>query len=590
MLARKQSKMGTGMNNIKIRSIYGFLVVGALTCLMSVCTAAAAGKYALVIGVSGYDHMPELPNANRDAALISASLESVGFDVTTMLDPTLDDLNNQQIGGDHLDDGSIFLLYFAGHGVQVLGENFLLFSDAKVDTNALAGFMPLSSILTRLGRTKANTIIVLDSCRNNPLDSSGVPALHFLDKFPAAYASYAEDTGQTARIASRAIGESAGMSRVDSQPPNVLLSYATRAGAISFDGEENTNSPFAAALAEAITTPDIEVTRMFRHVRDKVLAKTEGLQEPFIYGALGGKDVYLHPVDCPCQADPIPKEFFQCQQQAAPSSNDFPQGRNVSGINPEIAIPVCQAALDKAPTNAVLQFWTGRAYTAAREDEKARDHYLVAAQGGIGLAMHNLALLYDGGRNLDFNAKRAQYWFEKAEAKDVIISRSQLAWYFEKGRAGEVDINRAFQLYKKNAEWGETFSQRKLGFLYRLGLGTEISRPDSEYWFRNAAIDGDQMSMYELGNMLTQDDARHDAGIGWLIMGMASGSEDAQKTLNDIAFRPEGDRLRASLIARLQTGNTSLVPSDDAGAIMNTLRDLTNSAWLAGVRQELVNP
>lgn len=550
--------------------------------------ANAAGKYALVVGVSDYISLPDLTNATRDAELISESLVEAGFEVQTLFDPTLDDFNAQKIGGDDLDEDSILLIYFAGHGVQVLGENFLLLADAKADQVTLDGFLPLSSILTRLGKTPANTIIILDSCRNNPLDASGIPSVTFLDHFPKAYASYAESAAPSSDSTSRAVGEGAGMSRVDAQPSNVLLSYATRAGSVSFDGAENTNSPFAEALAKAILTPDIEVTRMFRQVRDVVVASTDGLQEPFVYGALGGKDVYLNPVDCPCTAEPIPQEFFQCQIEAAPVSPDFPQGHNVSGINPESAIPACQAALSKAPDSGPLQFWTGRAYMSAREDEKARDHYLVAAQAGIGGAMHNLALLYDGGRALDFNSSRALYWFAKAEDKGVVMSRSQLAWYLEKGRAGRVDIDRAFELYKTNAELGETFSQRKLGFLYRLGLGTEISQTKSIEWFRKASLDGDNVSMYQLGLTLSRNDARMSEGLGWLIMGYANGAEDARQLLISISGRETSDPLRAALISRLQSGEATLSANADADTVLTALKSLSNSGWLAGLRKELV--
>lgn len=271
---------------------------------------------------------------------------------------------------------------------------------------------------------------------------------------------------------------------------------------------------------------------------------------------------------------------------AAPSTEDFPAGRSVPSIDHASAIPICQAALELAPDDPNLHFWIGRAYTAAREDEKARDHYLVAAQSGITGAMHNLAMLYDGDRELPFQPERAFYWFKLAAEKGGILARTHVAWYLETGRAGEQDYGRAFDLYLANAEWGETYSQNKVGYFFELGLGTERSIPDAIHWYRLAAADGDADSMYSLGrlSMATAGDAYElQTGAGWIVMAWANGNALAAGEINSLATREASDPLMKGVAGFLGISSRT-APAD----VLAALVEMRNGAGLAEARARLL--
>ena len=565
---------------------YGFALFAVLFLGAS---QAQAEKRALVFGVSTYENYQNLPNAGRDADLIADRLQSIGFSVQKFMDANSDIYhNNVTLTRDDDEDGVLFI-YFAGHGVQVLGENFLLFRDVSVSPTKAVGAVPLSALLERYSGLAENVVVVLDSCRDNPLGNFEAATTSFVASYPEAYGIYNQSSVDQAEETARSASEGQGLGRVDVQPPNVLLAYATRAGSVSYDGPEGANSPFAAALADSVSKPDIEITRAFREVRDRVLAATGGRQEPFIYGSLGSQDLYLNPEDCPCErASVVPPEVRACQAEAAPATEGFPFGRDVPAINPVTAIPACEAALDRDPSNPMLHFWAGRAYSAARDDERARDHYLVAAQSDVSAAMHNLAKLYNGGRDFGLDAEKAFYWYEQASNAGEPLSRTQLAWFYETGRAGVTDLEKAFALYHANAEAGETFSQRKLGYLYKLGLGVEASPEASLDWFSKAAANGDMEAMNELAAVLVNREGGEDMqqGLGWLILSWANGSPDAGRSLEAILNAPAGDPKLAGLIERIVGHEVAMTTS--AADAATALRAQINTSWLVDLRHELL--
>ncbi len=550
--------------------------------------AGAANKVAVVIGVSDYAEIIDLDNAVPDARLIAGALDDVGFDVRFLAEPSVEEVEALVDGLEDMGPDATFVFYFAGHGVQIMGENFLLLQDARVSGETVEGAFPLSHLMTRLAQSEATSVVVLDACRTNPLDLDSTALDWFLNQFPDVYQSYAIDDTQQRALAMRSPeGAPRGLSRVDFNPPNTLLAYSTRAGAVSFDGIAGENGPFARALAQAIGTADVELVQMFRDVRDEVVAETDGLQEPFVYGSLSGSDIYLNPQQCPCEGPAQAPEILACQKEAAPLSPTNPLGRNVEAINPDTAIPACDAALAVDPGNPLLHFWMGRAQMAARDDERARDYMIVAAQNGIGPAMHNMAILYNGGRGLNFEPSRALHWFEQAETRNILVSRSNLAWFYETGRGGVTDFGRAFELYAINAEAGEAFSQRKLAHFYREGLSGERSVQTALKWFHAAAMNGDLNAMYELAVTLSQLDLAANVRdvTAWLVYAYGSGNAEARAFLEEVAARQPTDGLRAELVSLLAQGQYGAEIAPEA--LVALLHERVTSVWFADLRRTL---
>ncbi|WP_453963679.1 caspase family protein [Bradyrhizobium elkanii] len=137
----------------------------------------------------------------------------------------------------------------------------------KRDTDAANEAISLQSVMLQVANTGSLGLVILDACRNNPFAAK-----------------------MSRSLAARAAAGS-GLGRIE-PVGNVLVAYAARDGTTALDGDGR-NSPFAAALLRNIETPGVEVTFMFRNVRDDVMEATRNVQQPFVYGSLSRKAIYL---------------------------------------------------------------------------------------------------------------------------------------------------------------------------------------------------------------------------------------------------------------------------------------------------------
>lgn len=239
--------------------------------------AGAAGtrdRIALVIGNAAYGVGSTLTNPTNDATDIAAALDRLGFEVTLALDATNEDMRRLLRGFSRAaETADLSLVYFAGHGIEVDKVNYLIPVGATLNAAADAELetLPLDLVMQALAGAPGIKIVLVDACRDNP------------------FAARLRDNGGT-----RSIGT--GLSRVDPiggvRAGGILVGYAAREGTVALDGEGR-NSPYAQALLEQLEEPGLEVSKLFRKVRDRVFALTFGEQEPFTYGALPGEDIYL---------------------------------------------------------------------------------------------------------------------------------------------------------------------------------------------------------------------------------------------------------------------------------------------------------
>jgi uncharacterized caspase-like protein len=242
------------------------------TALLLVCQPAFAGKrVALVLGNSAYQNVAPLPNPVNDGAVIAATLKQAGFDVVDSRHdlPAAETRRALRDFADRARDADIAVVYYAGHGMEVDGTNYLIPVDAKLerDTDVYDEAFPLDRVLLAVEPAKQLRLVILDACRDNP---------------------FAKSMKRT--VASRAIGR--GLAKVEPTSPNTLIAYSAKAGSTALDGDAK-NSPFTIALAKHLTTPGLDVRKALGFVRDDVLKTTGNRQEPFVYGSLGGDDVAL---------------------------------------------------------------------------------------------------------------------------------------------------------------------------------------------------------------------------------------------------------------------------------------------------------
>lgn len=237
--------------------------------------ALAAGRMALVIGNSDYQHVSQLPNPKRDASDIASTLRDIGFTVTELYDAdhaalqeALGTFSETAAGAD------MAIVYYAGHGIEVNKVNYLIPVDASLATDRRLRFetIALDDVLGAMEGVSGLKMILVDACRNNPFSAS-----------------------MKVTKASRSVGR--GLAAVEAAAGTVIA-YSAKEGTVASDGTGR-NSPFASALLASIDKPGLEVQFLLREVRDSVLTETKGEQEPFISASLPRDPIYLVPPTAP---------------------------------------------------------------------------------------------------------------------------------------------------------------------------------------------------------------------------------------------------------------------------------------------------
>ena len=237
----------------------------------------AGRRVALVIGNNAYAHVRPLPNPANDARAMAKSLRDIGFVVTEGTD--LDRTAMQATIRDFLRDAArsqVAVVYYAGHGVQVDGRNYLVPIDIefRAGSGMTEAMMDMDTIMAGLDDQVRTNILILDACRNNPM----APKL--------ASAGPARDIGAGSGLAApTTLGAGSTLGA------GTLIAFATAPGQVALDGE-GANSPFSAALTRHIGTPGLEVQQMLTRVRAEVVAATKGKQVPWSNSSLLG-EVYL---------------------------------------------------------------------------------------------------------------------------------------------------------------------------------------------------------------------------------------------------------------------------------------------------------
>jgi len=246
---------------------FAHLFIATLVLVAGIDSGSAAGRVALVIGNSAYQALPVLPNPANDATDVAAELGEMGYDVTVRTNATRAEMANVVARfAEKMQGAELALLFYAGHGVQLNGENYLLPVDATGESEAALRLstIDLSSLQDAMADARAN-VIILDACRNNP----------FVD----------------AIAVHRGIGVSRGLTPMDTRGRGSLIVFSTKPNSVAADGDGR-NSPFTAALTRHMSARGLEIRQMISRVRKDVLAATDEQQVPWDNSSLVD-DVYL---------------------------------------------------------------------------------------------------------------------------------------------------------------------------------------------------------------------------------------------------------------------------------------------------------
>jgi TPR repeat protein len=501
-----------------------FLMLCALAAGAST-SVLAEGRIALVIGNGKYARDP-LPNPPRDAALIADTLRRVGFNVIEVIDADRQAMRNALIdfGRKLAESETVGLFYYAGHGVQVSGDNYLLPIDVDIRTEAevLLQGVNLNEILATL-RPKSNrlAVAVLDACRNNPF------------------------VGLTR-------GLSRGLAPVTA-PAGTLIAFSTAPGEVALDGDGK-NSPYSAAIARAIPVPGLAIEEVFKRARQDVMSATANAQVPWEHSSLTGRFVFVPKTNVsPDSRDAITGglpndrlaeigEWERIKRASEPAAYKIFLEKYPSGAFAELArykleqyeqrhktwtwwLPKVAATarpVGVSRTQAEELFERALRFEAeqktAEDLEHAQTLYEAAAEAGLAPAMYRL------GRMIENNARRshkrgaiakaaynselakASKWYAKGAEESHPAAQRALGTLHEFGEGVRQDLVEALRLYKAAAEAGDAGGMTSLGFLYGTGKGVHRNPEKARNWYARAAKAGSQRAMFNLAIMLMSED------------------------------------------------------------------------------------
>lgn len=243
----------------------GLLGVAVLASVLP-AEAAPDRRVALVIGNSAYTAVPRLANPQRDALAISASLKRLGFEVVEGYDLKMEEMTGiVREFAQKLDGAKAGVVYYAGHGIAVGDENYLIPVDASLKSEADLDFRAVNVqlVLRQMQRDERVNILILDACRDNPFAT---------------------------QLAAKSRSVARGLTAIETQSASgILIAFATDPRSTALDGEKDGNSPFTSALLKHIETPEVSITTVMDRVRADVWEATGKKQKPWTNSSIIGE-------------------------------------------------------------------------------------------------------------------------------------------------------------------------------------------------------------------------------------------------------------------------------------------------------------
>jgi tetratricopeptide (TPR) repeat protein len=409
---------------------------------------------------------------------------------------------------DRLAGADVALFFYAGHGLQMNGENYLLPVDAKIQNAADVRFntINLTDIQEEMESAGRTNIIILDACRNNP----------FADRLAQS---------------GRSIG-GRGLGRIEATGKGSLIVYSTQPNNTAQDGAGR-NSPFTAALLKHVATPGLEVRQMISRVRGDVLAATDQKQTPWDSSSLVG-DVYLAgppaspPVTVAAATPPAEAPKVEAPANtAAPAARlvDAPAAEPANDCDaiagprppsPEIrdrktpdwaaAVPACEAMIKAQPNERRFVSQLGRAYDHLKNYAEAAHYYRIASEAGSPEGQNDLGVLYYDGHGVVQSYTTAFELFSKAAAGPASTTAAKalanMGAMLADGRGVAKDDARSLDMEERSIEMGNPSALRLVAIHYFNGAGVARDYPMAAQYLQQAIDAGDGYAMKFLANMI----------------------------------------------------------------------------------------
>lgn len=475
-----------------------------------------AKRVALVIGNNDYTNVSRLEKAVNDAESVGKSLTELGFSVILQKNVNRRGFNkNLQLFLSQLKAGDEALLFYAGHGVEIQGQIYLLPTDIPDATPGQEAYVKseaigVNNVIDEIGRRKVRlSMVILDACRNNPFKTAGT----------------------------RSLGRTRGLGTMSEPPEGTFILYSAGFGQSALDrlndNDPHPNSVFTRTLIPMMKKPGLKLSDAAKKLRRSVMqlaASVSHKQIPAYYDQVLG-DFYFTPPPAGVSQVTTPQQFL-----SQPPAN--PQITGTCGIWPQIATtatyaqvqaflaecksgiystlakarlnelkpkgagklallpPVIKKPVDKPITGDAEQIFT-RAWNIYNGKKGERQDYAEAvrlyrkaAEMGHKSAKVNLGYAYENGHGVKRNYFEAVRLYREASELGETQGMTNLGYMYEQGQGIEKNISQAFYWYKQAAEKGNNNGMTNLGYMYEMGRGTSKNYKNAFKWYKKAADAG----------------------------------------------------------------------------------------------------
>lgn len=549
--------------------LHSFLLAAVLLLALS-ASGLAAGRTALVIGNSAYPTAP-LKNPVNDATDMAAALKRLGFEVTLVTNASLQQMEEAvRAFGLALRHGGMGVFYFAGHGLQVAGENYLVPVNAVIQSEGDVRYGSLNAGLVLAKMEDAGNgpnVVILDACRNNP----------FARSFRSA---------------------EAGLARMDA-PAGSLIAYATAPGKVAADGDGR-NGLYTQHLLKSIATPGLSITDLFMGVREGVVRESGRKQVPWENTSLIGRFSFAGQAAPPTSAPaPAPQASLgpkPTPQPAPAAAHAAPAGVAQAPSQEEeklvAAMRLAWSAKHDEEREQALKLATPLAakgsiygrYALGWLSEDRMVRLQAARQGavqGIPIAMVHLASMLAEEEVSQDDSVEARAWLRRAMELGEPRAGIELASLMVKGKGGPKDLAAGERMLtqaarehpelnllvgvtvsdleedglqgakakgqafiRRGADLGDLNAMMQLGHDYQNGWGVAKDARQAVWWFTRAAEKGYAHAMFYLGILLRRGGenlpADPIAAVKWYQKGSALGEEGCTVQLADMLLSGEG--------------------------------------------------
>jgi TPR repeat protein len=493
-----------------------------LACALEREGASGEKKFALVIGNGHYKSSP-LKNPVNDARAMAATLQSFGFEVVLQENASYKDMRRAIIEfGNRLRDGGVGVFYYAGHGLQVSGHNYMVPVDAVIqgDSEVAVEAVDVDYVLSRMetARNRLN-IVILDACRDDPYSRSFRSEVH-------------------------------GLASIDA-PEGTLIAYATAPGKVAKDADgDGPNGLYTSELLKAMRVPGLKIEDIFKQVRKFVSQKTKGQQVPWEASSLTGDFSFAVPPSASSAASrverpmtPRPETREEAPRvvgsEASNASDELERAKQyMRSSNPGAALPLLREAVRKNSAEAMGLLGNLYAYGSGvpRDQAEAVRWYLKASEGGSITAMREVGFMYQNGSGVTKDYAEALRWYRKSAGAGNAVAMNDIGLMYLNGWGVTKDEAEALRWFRKSADAGNEIAMRNVGLSYHHGWGAAKDEAEAARWFRKGAEAGNAVAARELGLQylngwgVTQDYAE---AVRWARKSADAGDIEA---MNDVGF------------------------------------------------------